>query len=229
MSLVDIRSYVRSYFDLDVEDLPDVLLDRWTNEGWGKIIRFRPNWPGFQTTTSVIVFASQAEYASPLKDIESIEGPDRYLTQFSASEAERRFIRGGIPDPAGKPVAYSVYGSQVRLWPVPDTAGTYAVRGQRSAVAPITNPDTAPLDLPTNDAVDVLLSWVLYRTSLRESEDVQAAGFLDSFSQGLQLLAKDEVDVPAFVPIVANSIKPGPTGLSTYLPDRLRFDDGWDV
>lgn len=229
MSLVDIRTYVRDYFDLDEEDLPDRLVDRWVSEGWGKIVRYRPNWPGFQTETTLTVTTTASVYPSPLKDIESIEGPDRFLVQLDSSYAERRFIRGGIEDPAGEPVAYSVYAGQIRLWPAPAQAGTYIVRGQRAAANPLDNPNpAAPIDLPHPDAVEMLVAWVLSRTALRESEDETAEKYENHFAQGMQLLAKDELDSTAFTPIVLNSIPDVPRGLSTYLPDRLRFADGWE-
>lgn len=228
MTLVDIRTYVRDYFDLDSEDLPDRLVDRWVSEGWGKIVRFRPNWPGYQEEAVLNVVANTPSYPSPLKDIESVEGPERFLIQLDTSSAERRFIRGGIEDPADRPVAFSVYNGLIRLWPTPSADAAYAIRGQRAAVNPLNVQVTDPIDLPHPDAVEMLVAWVLYRTALRESETETAAAYLDSFTQGMQLLAKDETDSPAFQPIVLNSQKATPMGISTYLPDRLRYDDGWE-
>lgn len=229
MTLADIRTYVRDYFDLDTEDLPDRLIDRWVSEGWGKIVRYRPNWPGFQTATELAVEPTTSTYPSPLKDIESIEGPDRFLVHLDAASAERRFIRGGIEDPADKPVAFSVYANSIRLWPTPSAAGTYVVRGQRAAVNPLAdNNPNAPIDLPHPDAVEMLVAWVIARVALRESELETAQKYEDHFAQGMQLLAKDETDSPSFTPIVLGSVAPVPLGMSTYLPDRLRFDDGWE-
>lgn len=230
MSLQDIRDYVRDYFDIDSEDLPDRLLDRWVSEGWGKIVRYRPNWPGFQAFAELTVDTQTSIYAMPLKDIESIEGPDRFLIPLDPAMAERRFIRGGVEDPAGVPVAFSVYGNQIRLWPSPSAVATYKVRGQRAAVNPLdnaANPE-AVIDLPHPDAVEMLVAWVLSRAALRESEDEQAAKYEEHFSQGMQLLAKDELDSSVYTPIVLGSIPAPRLGLDAFLPDRLRFADGWE-
>jgi len=233
MTVREVRDYVRDYFDLDADDLADRLLDRWISEGWGKIVRYRPNWPGFQSTVQLAVVAATtlvpvAEYPLPLKDIESIEGPDRYLVQLDPASAERRFIRGGVADPAGTPVAYSVYGGKVRLWPAPSIARSYTMRGQRAAVNPLNGSATDVIDLPTVDAIEMLLAWVLARAAVRESELETAQLYEAAFAQGMQLLAKDETDTSAFTPIVLNSIPAAGQGLGAYLPDRLRFADGWE-
>lgn len=228
MNLVDLRAYVRDYFDLDAEDLPDRLLDRWVSEGWGKIVRYRPNWPGFQSVTQLTVVAGTHTYPVPVKDIEMIDGPERQLVQLDATSAERRFIQGGILVPAGPPVAFSVYNGQVRLWPTPAVGGTYVVRGQRSAINPLDQEPTITIDLPHPDAIEMLLDWVMARCAIREAEDSTAAKYEEHFAQGMQLLAKDELDSPSFTPIVLGSIPATPMGLSSYLPDRLRYADGWE-
>lgn len=228
MTRVDIRTHVRSYFDAEDEDMPDVLIDRWISEGWGKIVRFRSNWPGFNSTVQLVVIAGTAEYTNPLKDIESIEGPERYLVQLDAAHAERRFIRGGVADPAGPPVAFSVYGGKVRLWPVPSVNRTYTIRGQRAAINPLVGAAAAAIDLPAEAATEMLLDWVVSRAATREAEYETAEAYLEAFTQGMQLLAKDETDSAAFSPIVLNSMPSSNQGMGTYLPDRLRFADGWE-
>lgn len=228
LTVQGIRTYVRLYFDVDTDDMPDTMIDRWISEGWGKIVRFRPNWPGFESTSTLAVVAGTHTYTTPFKDIASIEGPDRWLVQLGQSQAEQKFIRGGILDPADKPVAYSVYRGQVRLWPTPNANGSYVVRGQRAAINPLDQAETLAIDLPHPDAVEMLVSWVMYRAALREAENETAAAYLDGFSQGMQLLAKDETDVSAYTPIVLNSQPAFGGNTSPYLPDRLRFDDGWE-
>lgn len=230
MTLADLRTFVRAYFDLDVSDLPDTLIDRWVSEGWRNIVRFRPNWPGFEDTTSLVVVAGTHTYAMPaaIKDIISLEGPDRFLIQLSSEQAERRFIRGGILEPAGPPVAYSVFERQVRLWPTPSTSKSYTLRGYRDPVNPLTGGISDPIDLPHADATELLVSWLVHKAAIREAEAATAAAYLDAFTQGLQLLAKDETDTPPSEPIVLNSVPAVPTGLNTLLPDRLRFADGWE-
>lgn len=230
MTLVDVRTYVRSYFDLDVADLPDLLVDRWVSDAWGKVTRYRPDWPGFEDTTTLTVVAGTHTYAMPtvMKDIISLEGPDRFLIHLSPDEAERRFIRGGILDPAGVPLAYSVFERQVRLWPTPNVSRSYALRGYRDPVNPLTVADSTALDLPHADATELVLAWVLHKTAIREGEMDTAAEYKDAFINGLQLLAKDETDAPPAGPIVLNSQPVSPVGLSTYLPDRLRYADGWE-
>lgn len=220
-SVASLRTFVRTYYELDSSDLPDVLIDRWIAEGWGKIVRYRPNWPGFQSVSTLAVVAGLGMYTNPMRDIESIEGPDSKLEYTSMQEAERRFIR----EPNGTPVVFSTYGNSLYLWPKPAASGSYAIRGQRIPIHPMNGPTTDPIDLPHPDASEMLTAWVLYRASLREAEDAQAQQYLDSFAQGMQLLSKDEIGTRSYTPIVLNS-KPASYGVE--LLDRLRYADGWE-
>lgn len=227
-TVASLRAFARTYYELDSSDLPDVLVDRWISEGWGKIVRYRPNWPGFQTSVNLAITANVYTYTNPLRDIESIEGPNHKLFPMSMQEAERGFIHNGVRDPAGVPRAYSVWGTNIILWPAPLASGSYAMRGQKIPTHPLNGLVTAPIDLPHPDASEMLTDWVLYRASVREAEDGQAQQYLDSFSQGMQLLAKDETGARSFTPIVLNSVPGHSVGINYDLPDRLRYADGWE-
>lgn len=228
LTLASIRAHVRTYFDVDSDDMPDSLLDRWTSEGWGKIVRFRRNWPGFQAEGQITTVSGAAVYAPPLKDITTIDGPDRQLAGMADDEARRRFIRNGVQDPADKPRAWSIWAGKLRLWPTPNGAYTLLISGFRAAVNPLERPPTEAIDLPHPDAAEMLLNWVMYRAAEREAEVEQAADYRDSFSQGMQLLSKDETDAPSFSPIVLNGRPAQSLGLSFDLPSRLRYQDGWE-
>lgn len=224
LTVQGIRDSVREYFDLEADDLPDRLVDRWISEGWGKIVRYRPNWPGFEGVYTLPAVAAQAEYVNPLKDIVSIESPTRQLVRMAHDQAQHRFARDGVVDPPGKPIVYSVYGGKLRFWPAPSAAGSYVLRGYRSPINPLDAVATDPIDLPHPDAAEMLMAWVIYRTAIREAETETAAEYKDSFSQGMQLLAKDEVDSPGFTPIVLNSQPAYGGTLNEYFPDRLRME-----
>lgn len=223
LTVQGIRDQLREYFDLGEDDLPDRLVDRWISEGWGKIVRYRPNWPGFEKVVTLTVTATVNEYPVPLKDIASIETPQRQLVRMAHDQAQQRFARNGSVDPPGTPLVYSVYGGQLRFWPAPGVEESYTLRGYRAPMNPLANPTTDPIDLPHPDAAEMLLAWVIYRAAIREAEAETAADYKDSFSQGMQLLAKDEVDSPSFTPIVLNSQPPYGATISDYLPDRLRM------
>lgn len=226
LTVEGIRESVRDYFDLDVEDLPDRMIDRWISEGWGKIVRYRPNWPGYEAEATIEVDpgAGAAEYDNPMKDIVSVTSPNRQLVRMSHEQAIHRFRRDGVEDPPGTSNVYSVYAGKLRFWPQPGAVGSYVVHGYRAPVNPIGMPTSDPIDLPHPDAGEILLAWVIYRAATREAEAETAAEYKDTFSQGLQLLAKDEVDSPGFTPIVLNSQPAYGGTLQEYLPDRLRME-----
>lgn len=229
LTVVDIRNHVRDYFDADVEDVPDRLIDRWISEGWGKIVRYRRNWPGFEANAEIRTIANVTTYPAPLKDVTTIDGPERQLARMDDNEARRRFIVGGVEHVADKPRAFSVWGGQLRLWPTPNAVFVLKVSGYRAPINPLERPATESIDLPHPDASEMLLAWVMYRAALREAEEEQAADYKDSFSQGMQLLAKDETDAPSYAPVVMNSRLRPPLAIGAdVLLDRLRYADGWE-
>jgi hypothetical protein len=173
--------------------------------------------------------AGSPSYPSPLKDITTIDGPDRQLARMDDNEARRRFIVGGVEEVADKPRAFSVWGGKLRLWPTPNAEYTLQVSGYRAAINPLERPPSEVIDLPHPDASEMVLAWVMYRAALREAEDEQAADYKDSFSQGMQLLSKDETDAPSYTPVVLNSRRSTTLGIDApILPERLRFADGWE-
>lgn len=224
LTVQSIRQHVRDYYDLDVADVPDALVDRWISSGWTKIIRFRSDWPGLEATADLAVSALVYEYNKPLADISHIEGPERQLMRMTTQEARRRFIRGGVLDPADKPVAFSEFASKIRLWPTPLTEAQYEVTGFRRALNPMEAAITAPIDLPHEDLSEALVAYVLHRAALREAENEQAEAFLLAFEDTLRLVAKDELDIHTTRPVIINSRRSHSRGL----PDRLRYADGWD-
>lgn len=229
LSVTAIRDHVREYFDVDVEDMSDRLIDRWINEGWGKVVRFRSNWPGFEATAEIRTIADVGAYPAPLKDITTIDGPDRQLARMDDNEARRRFIVGGVEDTADKPRAFSIWGGKIRLWPTPNAEYVLQVSGYRAPISPLERTPSEVIDLPHPDASEMVLAWVMYRAALREAEEEQAADYKDSFSQGMQLLGKDETDAPSYAPVVMNSRQSSNLGIdSPLLPNRLRFADGWE-
>lgn len=223
MNLQDYRNYVRDYLDLDVEDLPDRLIDRWVEEGFRRIARHRGNWPFYEATTSVIVSPTAgSEYIVLMKDITAVEGPDGALLRMAASEAERRYWNGTSYDAPNRPQSFSVWANKVRIWPEPDTTYTLTVRGYRYPRDWMAEGSGATPDLP-EDFDEVLLAWVMHKAYIHQDEPEQGMVQKATFDEGLAVLAKDELRAPTFTPIVLNSVR---SGGGNGLPSALRLD-GW--
>jgi len=47
-SLQDIRNYARSYVEVDQTDVPDLLIDAWTQEGFDDLIGDDVRWPFYE-------------------------------------------------------------------------------------------------------------------------------------------------------------------------------------
>lgn len=222
MNLQDFRNYPRAYLDLDVEDIPDTLIDRWAQEGSRRISRLKKNWPFYEASTTIPVGEGEVEYLVLLKDITSIEGPDGPLLRMDASEAERRYWDGTRYAAPNRPQAFSVWANKVRIWPTPDADYSLTARGFRFARDWVAEGAGATPDMP-EDFDEVLLAWIMSNAYLHQDEPEQAAIQKAKFDEGLRALAEDELAAPTFTPIVLNSVR---GGSRNGLPNALRFD-GW--
>ena len=149
MDTAAMYAYVRTSLDSDSSELPDDLLAVWAQEAFSRIKQvlipsddFNYNWP-------LSVVASQQMYPlsafSPAVDtISGISSPQWLLQPIEHETAEELWQWNQDDDGAGQfgplntgnPSHWSVWSDDVQgncifLWPVPSTAQTFQVRGQR--------------------------------------------------------------------------------------------------
>jgi len=211
----DVRAYVRSYLDLEVDDLSDALIDTWSFEGFRRIIRARQAWPAYEATTSFTTDGA-TDYAIPHREVRAVfdnEYGPLMMEDFSTAQRRYRAWTGG-----GRPRGYSVWANRLHLWPAAVAGRTYIVSGYRTPIDPRTGGAGATFDLPHEDAADILVSWVMHKAYLQQDEPELAQLHKAEFDEGLAILSKDETDAPTGVPVVLNGARRTPG-----LGDRLAF------
>jgi hypothetical protein len=218
-----IQTHVFNYFDADHEDIPTNLIDRWISEGFSKIVRRIKKWKGYESTVVLIFPAGVDTTASPLATIAGLLRDDDkgILRHYSVEE-----IATAYPPPhtAGIPEVWSEHGGNITVLPPPLLQTTYLAWGYRAAIDPLTIAPTTDIDLPSSDAEDILLSFVMYRACLHQAEFEQAAPYKAEFEESLRTLAMSESHAPVAVPIVLNS---NPFRLDPELPfGPLPFEAG---
>lgn len=218
-TLADYRSYVYSHMDLEEDDLPVALIDRWLAEAHARVYRARDTWPHYQTRWELITEPGVAHY-DPTSDIDSgfdridsVRGPNGPLSWIGVDEAERRY--GVISN--GNPQHWATWASEIVLFPTPVAAETLTVRGYRKPkdwpASGIDDPGGSYPDIP-DGLSNVLRSWVLGEAYMQQEDTELAITYLDMANDELEKFKKRiEVAEPS-QPLIINKGS-GPTVVGT--------------
>ena len=214
------RTYPLQFLDIDEEDLPFRLIDRFVAEGFQRIIRAVRRWPFYEVTETVEVYSGVPTYSlSTVKEIRSMHGPRGELEWMDEPAARDAFWLFTSPVPNGWPRAWSEFGDGFRLWPTPDATYTITVLGYRDADTSWQgNPGLFP-DVP-EQFHEVLLNWVMYRAYLQQDDPTMAQIELQNFSSGLTEMVEEEMSSPMST---KNLVLGGGSPERLPLPKRLLF------
>jgi hypothetical protein len=224
LTLAEIRDFTRDYLDVDSSDISDALINRWVQEGFFKIVKYR-NWTGYETDDTLPTVANTQTYARSLffeGDIAQIYGPSGPLPRMSQPEAERAF-QAGADTSTGEPIAYSFSENELWFWPIPNDAYTYTIRGIRTPTNPIAGGSALAPDLPNEELHSVLLDYVCAQASVQQDETTKASYFQQIFNEGLKQFAAADGTASPYQPVVING-RHNPT---TLIPDHGRWGSGF--
>lgn len=153
----------------------------------------RENWWFLSTTTTATTTADQNYITRPTTiDIiqrVSIPAIGADLEKIDITEIERN------DEPSvqtGQPCAFSEYGTQIRLWPVPNAVFTVKITGTTRLSELANNADT---NVWTNEAQDLIVAhtkMALFRFPYRDEKGVQMA--LAEVQEALSALRRTNID-----------------------------------
>lgn len=211
--------------DLDIEDLPDVVLDVFIREGSKRIERAESRWPFYEAEFTLATVAAQEDYDltaltpvvtdQTMSELASIVGPRWTLNQIGRDEGDNNFPLN--VDQSGEPLYYSVWGSSLRLFPTPDAVYTLRVRGYRHARDWVAEGSGGEPDLP-NEMHNSVAQWALARAYAQQDDPEMASIFERQFADEVRLFQRRFNSAPRSQPIVLN----GHTSVNR--PWRPRFD-----
>ena len=217
-----IRDFVRSHMDIEIEDLPDAVLDVFIAEGFHRIVRAEKRWPFYVKRWSISTVADTDEYnldtvAADIREIASIKG-ERYTLKWIGSDtADVLWPVDGTH--TAEPTHWVVEDRTLLLYPSPGEAYDLVVRGYRipadfGAAAAGDEPDL-PLDLHNTVAV-----WALAKAYLQQEDPEMAAVYERQFADELNLMRRRLNDTPAAQPLIAGGGHYGRRSIG------MRFDGG---
>lgn len=209
------RDYVWSFLQLDAEELPVPLIDRWIREGFNRIVAVTKRFPFYEATETVALTGGEqlltVTTVAPDK-IESISHPDGMLQWMGHSEAQRKFHPSINTVSTRYPLVWSRYGGQLFLWPVPSADQDVTVTGWRA-------PEYGWLALsggvPDMDEQlqEPLLSFVMHKAYEWDDDPERSAAALGSFQSGVDEILGAIVEEVPTSPIVLHGGKPRISGI----------------
>ena len=241
-SVQAVRTYVRSFVDVDSTDIPDSLCDSWTYNAWDDLIGTDIRWPFFEVgdnaqgslTTPVgnpyqiKTVVGQQIYKMPAVTVQGVEatvdphkivaiqGPHWELLYDSQVALESTFTPAFIV--SQEPERYSIWGNTgIVLWPIPNSVYTLNVRAYRNPIDWVGLGAGGLIDAP-NDFFSALEMSVLSQAWAQQTDLQQASFWADQYQQAKGRLARKYLRSPLPENLVLNG---GP--VTRDLPPRLRY------
>lgn len=219
-TLQELRDFVRLSIDVDIEEVPDSLVDTWIREGFRRAIRRNKRWPFYEDEFDFTTPAGQTHHffvnINPtLEIVKWVVGRNGPL-QWIEHEVARTSFTLESPG-ASEPQYYSFWNDCLCLWPEPDGTYSYDVGGYRKPTDWTRLGSGTPADCP-DDFTEVIQEWCLFRGYAFLDDPEMAATHRAAFEEGVIELTKQYLSTPEPQPVVLNGGR-----RSTGLPARLRF------
>lgn len=214
MSLTGLRDVVRGISDLDTADLPDSLLDTYIREGFQRIVSLERHYPFYEDDDTLATVSGTRAYniaaMGDIREIKSIThstGLGGVLQYIDDDEAEAMY--SGSFDTSGRPIYWSLWSGEIRLWPKPDAVYTLNVRIYR-------NPSYTWLDTPYTASIDadewfhvMVAYFALARVFQRQEDTEMAQLYMKEFETGVGLARTDLMKAPSVRPLILNGGRRG--------------------
>ena len=221
MNLQEIRDYVREHMDLEEEDLPNDVIDRFIREGSKKIETSEQRWPFYEAsfTYQTVAGTGSVELGSiggNLKRIASILYDGKPLEWVSIDEYDDIWAAK-----SGEPKKYAEWGGAILLGPVPDSAYDLTVRGYRSQSDWIAEGAGAVPDMP-EVLHNTVANWVLYRSYAQQEDPELAHLYRELFDTELNEVGRRLTELSLHRPFILNRVDQ-----TERAPNPYRYDLPW--
>ena len=211
MTLQEIRDFVRSHLDVDIEELPNALLDRFIQDGASRIERsavaLGGRWSFREVEYTLTVAANTQDYdldahadlitPAALAYIDEVRGSNWTLAPRDHRTIRAQY-RASTTSTSANPRYWSLWGRHVYLWPKPSAATEVFVLGIRKQTDWIAT-NGLP-DFPS-EFHDIIASWALNRGYAQQDDFETAAFFREEFKETLRDRARPYIlgnDAPGF-------------------------------
>lgn len=187
MTFTDMITFCRTHADTDDTDLPDASLKVYGRMAYTDILSRRHSWPHLEVEYTFSSVANVNTYNPSIfstADMDSIyavldTATGERLQYVTRSDAD--IVFGGVASVTGRPVAWTMVGATVQLYPKPTAVRNYTVRGSRKQADWPSTAGSSP-DLP--DVFHEAIAWYMLSNYYLAQEDTQLSGvYLNEFEQ----------------------------------------------
>lgn len=179
MTLDELRNYVRVQMDVDLEELPNAVVDGYLREGYDRTINVETRWPFFETTWPVSNAVGTAMITIPAdcqaSNIMSLLAtpPETYqqplaMIAHELGEAQFAYYANGT---GMVPGYYSIWGGLIYLWPPPTTERLYTLRGFRKPTDWIGDGTNPIAEVDADPRLHILLAHYAIALAYAQQED----------------------------------------------------------
>lgn len=177
MNLSELRNAVRGQMDLDEDDLSNLLLGGYLNEAVQQTAAMESRWPFLGTAWNVASTASSGAVALPANfgAVAALVGPDGRTLPYVGHEFAEQNFTGDV----GDPLVYSVWGSSLYLWPIPEAVENYVLRGWRVPGPLVAASDQPDLDVRLHSP---LVHYACSRAYAQQEDELLARENLQTWS-----------------------------------------------
>jgi len=198
------RDRVRMQLDVDSTELPDVHLDWFLQDGFDATIGVETTWPFYQVTSTIALVGGTGAYNLPTnwREIRAarIEDPDYQLVEVDHDSAETEWSEPIAY--SGNPIFWSLWASQIHLWPAPASSTTLYVRGYRNPTDWLASgSNEMDCDKRLQPAV---LMYALSRAYHQQEDEVLSADYMNQWAAKVESARADIMRERSFQPRVLN-------------------------
>lgn len=202
LSLAQMREHIYTFYEIDTDDVPHSLIDRWASEGFKRVSRFRKNWPFYATTATMDTVSGQYVYDDPSdmpRSVENVlvEGYGK-LQPRSLSDAIAHYEQSDGTFTSGTPRVYARHADKLYVFPQQDDVYTITFIGYRDPQAFGSTAGSEP-DLP-DELHEAVLQWIKYRVYLHQDDtelaEIEKYTFDETLTEFTDDLTATDADMP---------------------------------
>jgi hypothetical protein len=220
-TLQELRDQVRVHMDLDASELPNGVLDTFAREASNRIEAAHKRWPFRRVVWSLGTIPEQSDYSivgdigPDVRQIQAVSGGWGPLFVMGRDDADAVWPRDRVST-SHRPMAWSVWGDVLRLYPTPAEAAVLEVRGYDTVLDWVSGGAGATPDFPQAFHNTVFL-WMLARAYAQQEDDQFSVFYLDLYNDELARLGQQWNESSPSTPIVIGSKPSGHRSLGNRL------------
>ncbi len=215
LTLTQMRQLVGELSDLDIgnisenADISTDLVNGFIKEGFQKIVALSQRYPYYQSTYSFLTTADTRAYSSftrnipsgnvatSITDIQSIiaivnngptsgnDGQGNALVYLDQARCESIWV--GAQDEAGIPAYFSIWGSQLNLWPKPNDEYTITLRAFRKPFLTWFTDESTSIDIDPQMQLP-LINYVMARIFQFQEDPEMSNEYMRSFEKAVAII-----------------------------------------